>query len=129
MGVRLSFSAWYWKLTLKILAPVIIICIVTLTLINITPCYYGDYVYPDYVQVIITTLCSDSTHDTQGWGWAMAMLPFLPIPVCLVVQACQGGGLLDTRQWSRQKIRATTDKTSSNTETDVVHTNKDEVQK
>ena len=51
MGIRLSFSSWYWRLTLKVLTPILIICIVTLTIINFSPCYYGDYVYPDYIQV------------------------------------------------------------------------------
>ena len=56
MGVRLSYSTWYWKITLKFLAPILIICIVLLTITNITPCYYGDYIYPDYIQVRIS-LC------------------------------------------------------------------------
>ena len=34
----------------------------------------------------------------------MAMLPFLPVPLCLVLKACQGsaGGLWDSMKWSRQ---------------------------
>ena len=61
MGVRLSFSKWYWTLTLKIIAPILIICIVSLTLINHTPCYYGDYIYPSNIQV------SNISNDQQTY--------------------------------------------------------------
>ena len=93
MGVHVSYSSWYWKLTLKFCAPILIICIVLLTITNITPCYYGDYVYPDYIQVRIALypLLMQQLYIwplSHACGWAMTPLPFLPIPLCLLLQTC-----------------------------------------
>ncbi len=52
MKIRLSsLSKFYWLVNWLVVTPAVLAFITIVTWINFTPCYYGDYVFPSWVQV------------------------------------------------------------------------------
>ena len=52
MGIRLpKFSKLYFQANWVFLTPLVLVIIIIITWLRFTPCYYDDYVFPDWVQV------------------------------------------------------------------------------
>lgn len=53
MGIKIpKVLAIYWRVNWQILTPIILMLITLVTWINFTPCKYGDYVFPGWVQLM-----------------------------------------------------------------------------
>lgn len=88
-------SGFYWKLTWKFTAPVVLGFIIIASLIDYQPLHYGTYDYPTWADVV---------------GWLLTLLILLQIPawaIYAIVTQRKGGSLLEvrmTRLFSSQSI-------------------------
>lgn len=76
---------FYWKLTWKFTAPVVLGFIIVASFIDYQPLHYGTYDYPAWADVV---------------GWLLTLLILLQIPawaIYAVVTQRKGGSLLEVR--------------------------------
>ena len=92
--MEVTWSRHYWAATLALLCPAVLVVLVVLTLArqgqgnsedwdqtvvlccSHSPASYGSLVFPDWV---------------DRAGWALALLPFLPVLLCAAATLCRGG--------------------------------------
>ncbi|XP_041376806.1 sodium- and chloride-dependent betaine transporter-like [Gigantopelta aegis] len=75
------------KLLWRFVSPLMLVMGMIITVTNYKPPSYGDYIYPGYAEII---------------GWSLALLPLLPIPICMALELRKAKGPI----W--QRLRQTT---------------------
>ncbi len=100
MKMRLpAFSKFYWLTNWLVVTPIVLAFITIVTWINFTPCYYGDYVFPSWVQVSkngrILLKRLENVQPFQAIGWMMAGWTVVLVLVLGVLEYFRRNYLLD----------------------------------
>jgi len=71
MGVRVGWTQLYWTATWKYFIPGLVLVFVTKAIFTFEAASYAGYSFPLHIQMI---------------GWALAIIPLLPVPICALIE-------------------------------------------
>ena len=88
MGISLGVSSFYWKITWRIVSPILMFIILLMSLLSFSPAYYENYTFPPYIQYA---------------GWIISSLPIIPVLGFALWQGASLGKMaLSTKDWKTQ---------------------------
>ncbi|KAG8231001.1 hypothetical protein J437_LFUL010017 [Ladona fulva] len=104
MGMKIpKVVKWYWQGCWIVVSPVMLLGVLVFSFYEITPAYYGDYIFPGWV---------------DGLGWLLGIVSVIPLPAFAIYRIFKGKEkgadlFLPTKGWGPAVLKDTLEMSNS----------------